>query len=164
MVFFLATFSPKSEPFQSAGTPGKYLLFIFGIFQFVGGACQTGDHENSWYAERGEKNVRFYQETLVPVFLCEIQEIEWEEQWLASGCFRQWWMLRGQKACVRVPKCFHLISWIDTENWSLRCQILWSVHILAFLWMGRFSFSHLESLVVKWLAVIKVTNLALEIF
>lgn len=67
-VRFLYNLFSKSEPFQCTGTVGKYPVFIFGIFQIVGGACQAGIMKNSWYA--GGKKCQILSENLVPVLLC----------------------------------------------------------------------------------------------
>lgn len=44
---------------SSVGTVGKYPVFIFGIFQIVGGACQAGIMKTLDMQEG--RNVRFYQ-------------------------------------------------------------------------------------------------------
>lgn len=58
-VKFVYNLFSKSEPFQCSGTVGKYPVFIFGIFQIVGGACQAGIMKTLDMQE--ERNVRFYQ-------------------------------------------------------------------------------------------------------
>lgn len=58
-VKFVYNLFSKSEPFQCSGTVGKYPVFIFGIFQIVGGACQAGIMKTLDMQEG--RNVRFYQ-------------------------------------------------------------------------------------------------------
>lgn len=58
-VKFVYNLFSKSEPFQCTGTVGKYPVFIFGIFQIVGGACQAGIMKTLDMQEG--RNVRFYQ-------------------------------------------------------------------------------------------------------
>lgn len=121
-VRFLYNLFSKSEPFQCTGTVGKYPVFIFGIFQIVGGACQAGIMKNSWYA--GGKKCQI----LSCASLCECGEKQWLLDSVDNGD-------QSQEACVLI--CLHV--WIDTENRSV-VWLWFMVQILAFSWMGRLFF------------------------